>query len=138
MPTANQFKRTEKPMEKLDFDGIPLDELWSLHEQITKVLSTRIIAQKHELEQRLLQLNLGRVPEDAVLVDLKAGGANGPRQRRKYPLVIPKYQNPSVPGETWSGRGKQPRWLVAALKAGGKIQNFEISDEVKDKARARS
>jgi hypothetical protein len=25
---------------------------------------------------------------------------------------------------------------VAALKAGGKIQDFEISDEVKDKARA--
>jgi DNA-binding protein H-NS len=28
----------------------------------------------------------------------------------------------------WSGRGKQPRWLVSALKAGGKIEDFKISE----------
>lgn len=115
-------------MEKLDIDKMPLDELWSLHEQITKVLSTKIIAQKHELEQRLLQLNMGAVPGE--LVDLKPSRVNGSRQRKKYPLVLPKFQNPSVPGETWSGRGKRPRWLEAALKAGNKIEDFQISSEM--------
>jgi DNA-binding protein H-NS len=114
-------------MEKLDLEAIPLDELWLLHEQITKVLSTRIVAQKQELEKRLLQLNLGRVPEKAA-VGLKPGPANEPRERRKYPRVLPKYQNPIEPAETWSGRGKQPRWLVSALKNGSKIEDFAISD----------
>jgi DNA-binding protein H-NS len=123
-------------MEKLDLDAIPLDELWLLHEQITRVLSARIIAQKQELEERLRQLNLGRVPVDAVVVDLKPGRANGMRERRKYPRVLPKYQNPSEPAETWSGRGKQPRWLVSALKAGSKIEDFEISHEAKGNVRA--
>jgi DNA-binding protein H-NS len=124
-------------MEKLDLDGIPLDELWSLHEQITRVLSTRIIAQKQELEQRLLQLNVGGIPGETVVVDLKPSDVNASRGRRKYPLVLPKFQNPSAPGETWSGRGKQPRWLVAALKAGAKIEDFEISNEVASKVRAQ-
>ncbi|MBL8296992.1 MAG: H-NS histone family protein [Rhodanobacteraceae bacterium] len=32
--------------------------------------------------------------------------------------VKPKYRNPSAPHQTWSGRGKQPRWFSAALQAG--------------------
>jgi DNA-binding protein H-NS len=28
----------------------------------------------------------------------------------------------------WSGRGKQPRWLVAALQSGHKIEDFLITD----------
>lgn len=39
----------------------------------------------------------------------KRGGKSG--------KVAPKYRNPKGP-ETWSGRGKRPRWFVAALKAG--------------------
>src|ERR1700730_5829248 len=122
-------------MEKLDLQVIPLDELWSLHEQITRVLSAKIMAQRQELDERLRQLNLGRVPGDAVATGLKPDGTT--RQRRKYPRVLPKYQNPSEPAETWSGRGKQPRWLVSALKAGGKIEDFKMSNEIKGKARAR-
>jgi DNA-binding protein H-NS len=37
-----------------------------------------------------------------------------PRAQRKYPRVFPKFRNPKEPSETWSGRGKQPRWLAAA------------------------
>jgi DNA-binding protein H-NS len=32
--------------------------------------------------------------------------------------VAQKYRNPAHPAETWSGRGRQPRWYAAALKAG--------------------
>jgi DNA-binding protein H-NS len=115
-------------MNKLELDSIGLDELWLLHEQITKVLSTKILAQKQELEQRLLQLNSGTIGGEATA--LKPRAANGSKQRRKYPRVLPKFQNPSAPDETWSGRGKQPRWLVAALKGGSKIEDFKISDKM--------
>ena len=49
------------------------------------------------------------------------------KPRRKYPRVLPKYRNPQT-SETWSGRGKRPRWLVAAMKSGHKIEEFKISD----------
>jgi len=124
---ANQRSLTEKPMEKLDLEAMPLDDLWALHEQICGVLSARIIAEKRQLENRLIQLNRGKDAGSAVL-ELKSNDTGHERPRRKYPRVFPKYQNPSTPSETWSGRGKQPRWLVTALKAGGKIEDFRISD----------
>ena len=36
-----------------------------------------------------------------------------------------KYRNAST-GETWSGRGLQPRWLKAALASGKKLTDFAI------------
>jgi len=38
--------------------------------------------------------------------------------------VAAKYRGPS--GETWAGRGAQPRWLTAAVKAGKKRDDFLI------------
>jgi DNA-binding protein H-NS len=35
--------------------------------------------------------------------------------------VKPKYRNPADPSQTWSGRGRQPRWFAAAL-SGGKTE----------------
>jgi DNA-binding protein H-NS len=46
------------------------------------------------------------------------------RSRLKGRKVPPKYRSPS--GETWAGRGARPRWLVAALKKGKKVEHFLI------------
>lgn len=40
--------------------------------------------------------------------------------------VAPKYRNPSNSSETWTGRGKQPRWLAAQTGAGRKLEEFLI------------
>lgn len=47
----------------------------------------------------------------------KSGGGSG-----KVPA---KYRNAST-GESWSGRGLQPRWLKAALASGKKIEDFAV------------
>ncbi len=39
--------------------------------------------------------------------------------------VKPKYRNPAT-GDTWSGRGKHPRWFNDALKAGKKEKDLAI------------
>lgn len=36
-----------------------------------------------------------------------------------------KYRDAST-GETWSGRGLQPRWLKAALAAGRRLEDFAV------------
>jgi DNA-binding protein H-NS len=41
------------------------------------------------------------------------------------PKVNPKFKNQDT-GETWSGRGLKPRWLVAAIGAGKKVEDFKI------------
>lgn len=107
--------------KKLNFDAMSVDELWQLHEELSKVLSLRLTSEKRELEKRLSQLL-----HDDTLRSGNGVGAAPLRERRKYPRVFPKYQNPNEPSETWSGRGKQPRWLTAALKTGHTIDEFVI------------
>jgi DNA-binding protein H-NS len=124
-------------MKKPDLEAMPLDDLWALHEQISSVLSSRIVAEKQQLEKRLVQLNRGRELQGSAALKITSGKADHGRPRRKYPRVFPKYQNPAVPSETWSGRGKQPRWLVSALKAGRTIEDFKIQSNSRDKISAR-
>ena len=49
-------------------------------------------------------------------------GGRGGKGRK----VAAKYANPDNPSETWSGRGRKPRWLAARLKAGDRIDKFFI------------
>jgi DNA-binding protein H-NS len=102
-------------------ESMSVDDLWSLHGQISEILSARITSEKRELEKRLTVLSRGRDEIDGK----DASPSHGAKARRKYPRVLPKYRNPQT-SETWSGRGKQPRWLVAAIKTGRKIEDFEI------------
>ena len=62
------------------------------------------------------------------------GGADAapkaPRARkapRKVAKVEPKYRNPANAAETWTGRGKQPRWLAAYTAEGRKVEEFLIN-----------
>ena len=115
-------------MRKLDLDTMDFDELWLLHEELTKILAEKISAEKQKLEKRLAQLSRGEEIAEAPAI---AEQPKADRPRRKYPKVFPKYFNPSAPLETWSGRGKQPRWFVAALRSGLKIDDLLIPDAKK-------
>ena len=115
-------------MRKVDLDTMDFDELWLLHEELTKILAEKISAEKRKLEKRLAQLSRGeQIGEGPALPKEQKAD----RPRRKYPKVLPKYFNPSAPLETWSGRGKQPRWFVAALRSGHKLDDLLIPDPKK-------
>lgn len=125
----------ETAMRRQDLEAMDFEELWLLHEELTKILAEKITAEKRELEKRLAQLNQ---PEDQF-GEVESGVAetetSQQQPRRKYPKVLPKYCNPLQPSETWSGRGKQPRWLVAALQSGHTLDEFRIreNDESSDR-----
>jgi DNA-binding protein H-NS len=122
---------------RLNLEGMSIDEMWQLHEEISQVLSVRLTTEKRELEKRLSQLR--RInelhpssPQNSRSLD------EAPRDRRKYPQVLPKYRNPKVPSETWSGRGKQPRWLTAALNTGHAIDEFVIRQAESKKSKNKN
>jgi DNA-binding protein H-NS len=83
-----------------------IDALVRLRQDINKILDRKA----HELRSQLSRLG------DAA--DYRQKGS---LKGRKVP---PKYRSPS--GETWAGRGAKPRWLVAALKRGKKMDDFLI------------
>ena len=111
----------EDPMETNDLKSMPLEELWKLHEEMVVVLGSQLVAEKAKLEERLRQLQ----PQDH-------------RMRRPYPKVFPKYQNPKNPTETWSGRGRQPRWLSPQRRSGKKLDDFRIHNSSNRARRAHA
>ena len=96
-------------VERAKFEQMGVDDLWRLHLAISEVLQEKIQQEKLRLEERLKLLQIPVVSG-----------------RRPYPPVRPKYRNPDQPSETWAGRGKRPRWLVAKLKSGKRINDFRI------------
>ena len=47
--------------------------------------------------------------------------------RGRKGAVAVKYRDPKNPQNTWTGRGRMPRWLTAAMKGGkAKKENFLI------------
>ena len=48
------------------------------------------------------------------------------RKKTTRNAVEPRYRNTANSAETWTGRGKQPRWLVAQLEKGAKLEDFLI------------
>lgn len=49
--------------------------------------------------------------------------APSPRAGR---TVAPKYRNPAESSQTWTGRGKKPRWVQAALDGGKSMADLAI------------
>ncbi len=47
------------------------------------------------------------------------------RRRTRKPAK-PKYANPEDPAQTWSGRGRRPRWLDDALERGKSLDEMAI------------
>jgi DNA-binding protein H-NS len=103
-------------MQRDDLASMSTDELWTLQQTIAASLVAKLTVEKKALEDRLRQLGKQSHAE-------QVGEIPG---RRPYPTVVPKYQNLENPSETWSGRGKQPRWLSAQLRSGKKLNDFRI------------
>ncbi|MGY3038070.1 DNA-binding protein H-NS [Bradyrhizobium sp. USDA 4354] len=101
-------------MNSAHFNSLSLDELCILHQQVAASLIQRILVRKARLEERLHKIGLA---DEATRFD---------RKRRPYPPVRPKYRNPKNPAETWSGRGRLPRWLRPQLRGGRKLDDFLI------------
>jgi len=95
---------------------------------------TELLAQKAALEQQIAQTqreerqkaiaqirNLmteyGLTVADLNARPAKKAGSGG--------KVAAKFRNKAT-GDTWSGRGLQPRWLKAALASGKKLADFAV------------
>ena len=96
-----------------------------------------LLAQKASLEKQIAQAQ--REERGAAIAQIKALMAEhgltaadlGTSRRAKAApggsgkKVAAKYRDKAT-GDTWSGRGLQPRWLKAALASGKKLADFAV------------
>lgn len=64
----------------------------------------------------------GRKPRAGAAPTKRAPSRTGSRKGFKVPVKFRDEQ-----GNTWTGRGNQPRWLRAAIEGGRKLEDFAVS-----------
>src|SRR5262245_44724025 len=97
--------------------GMSVEGLMDLRKRVDQALHER----RAEIEKQLEMFGSRRV-----------GVSGSSLKGRKVP---PKYRSHS--GETWAGRGAKPRWLVAAIKGGRKLDDFLIDKSARKRRKKR-
>jgi DNA-binding protein H-NS len=113
------------------------EDLWQLYEELTIVLADKISAEKGELKDRLARLNSLEIVRAARTSPPQSLASTDVALRPKYPKVLPKYRNPLAPSQEWSGRGKRPKWVIAALEAGQRLDDLKIKPAQRSSRKSR-
>jgi DNA-binding protein H-NS len=95
-------------MAKTDINGMSYAELTELESKLASLK-----AQKQTEERAAVKARLTAIAKEAGfdIHDLFGRGRGG-----RGGKVAPKYRDPKNPANTWTGRGRMPRWLTAAPK----------------------
>ena len=95
-------------MAKTDISGMSYAELAELETKLASLKAEKQNAERAALKQRLTTIAKAAGFDIHDLFGRARGGKGG--------KVAPKYRDPKNPANTWTGRGRMPRWLTAATK----------------------
>jgi DNA-binding protein H-NS len=104
-------------MPNVNLSGMTVEALMDLRKRVDEML----VEHRAKLIEQLERI--------AVVGGTRVVRGSSLRGRK----VPPKYRGPS--GETWAGRGAKPRWLVAAMKNGKKLDDFLIGGRKKRRSK---
>jgi DNA-binding protein H-NS len=99
-----------------NLDAMSYAELAQMQARIERLKIDKQNAERTELRQRVLAMVKQAGFE---MSDLFGKGGKGKG------AVAVKYRDPQNPENTWTGRGRMPRWLAAATK-GGKVKKEDF------------
>ena len=106
-------------MPNVNLSRMTVEALMDLRKRVDETLLNR----RADMERQLERMGI------AIAVVGGRGGGSVLKGKK----VPPKYRSPS--GETWAGRGAKPRWLVAAIKRGKKLDDFLIDKSARKRKR---
>jgi len=102
----------------IDLNDLSLADLKKLQKDVGKAIDNFA---DRERKAALAELDALARERGFTLAQLMEDVGAKPRK-----TVAPKYANPMDPSDTWTGRGRKPRWVVAALDAGKTLDDLAI------------
>jgi len=102
----------------VNLGSMSLKELKDLQSQVAKAIAG--------FEDRKKKQAIAELEEKAREMGYSWAEITGSVAVRKRSPAVAKYSNPANATETWSGRGRKPRWFVAALASGKKPDHMAI------------
>lgn len=108
-------------MATVNYDKMPLKELLDHETRLTKAINA---ARRNEFTQARQKVIAMAESLGYKIEELTGAGRGG--KRTNGAKVAVKFRNKDNPEETWTGRGRQPKWLSAKLAKGSKLNDFAI------------
>ncbi|MEA5163343.1 H-NS histone family protein [Cereibacter johrii] len=105
-------------MNNILIDSMSLKELKSLQAEVVKAIA--------DYEHRRRREALAELEEKAREFGFSLAELTGVAPVKRRPMTPPKYANPANPTDTWSGRGRKPRWFEEAVTSGRKAESMLI------------
>ena len=102
----------------INLNTLSLKELKDLQSQVAKAISSY-----EDRQKKAVLANLEEVARANGFTLAELTGVSAPRKRAP---AVAKYANPANKSDTWSGRGRKPRWFSAALASGKKPGDMAI------------
>jgi DNA-binding protein H-NS len=106
-------------MAAINVDKMNLKELVALEGKLQGAIIEARVRERSDVKKKLAEL---AETSGFSLSELFGDVRNG----KKKPVGVAKYANPDDKGDTWTGRGRKPNWLVTRLKKGAKLSDFEL------------
>lgn len=105
-------------------DAMSLAELQTLKHAVSEKIETRAKQERAALIDKMdmMAKERGFAGLDALL---NAKDAKTPETKTRKP-VAPKYRNPADAEQTWTGRGRQPKWIKDVIESGGSLEDMLI------------
>lgn len=123
-------------MPRVTYEGLK-KQIAKLQAQAAKMEASHLVAKKRAVAKvTALMKRLGVSVADLKGTEPKKESAKSGRkgtERKvsaagKRAVVAVKYRHPET-GETWTGRGKPPRWLAAEIASGKAKEQFSLLDQ---------
>lgn len=102
----------------MDLEALALSELKTLRTKVDRAIAT--------YEERKKKEALVELEETARKMGYSLAELTGVSATKSRKAVAPKYANPENAAETWTGRGRKPKWVEAALASGKSLEDLAI------------
>ena len=110
-----------------DYESMPYAQLKKLHTEIGETLKKRQETDRQEAREKMQKMaeDMGFM---SVIEMLGIEASRNPKRKngKRAPARI-KYQNPHNPDETWTGKGRVPKWMQPLLDGGKVKEDFLIA-----------
>ena len=109
-------------VEQIDLSLYSIEELKTLVDKARREITLRERHRLQEIRDRIEQLASG--------LNMSLEEVMGQKPRSQPPGKVKtseiRFRNPANPAQTWTGRGKRPRWLQQALEQGARLEDFTV------------
>ncbi len=117
---SSPVTRVGTPMQlsPRDLDKMSVKQLNALEAELATMK-----LRKQDEERTALKAKIEKLARDAGFSIKELFGSG---KRNGHKKVAVKFANPENKDETWTGRGRKPRWLAAKIKTGAKMEEFAL------------